>query len=206
MKFWATVLTVTAMSAFAGPLAAQHGSARQNRSELVPVAGFILFDDLLRGPVGTSLTNSNGTVVGAQIGVPIAGPLSLFAGGGYARSDLTIGLPILGGISIGETDAWMFDGGLQLRPSNTGRIAPLVQLGVGGTHYRISNSLLETSATNGVVTVGAGVDLELTPSIGLRLLAKDYVGRFDFKEATFADIRGRTSHNVGLVAGLRLSM
>jgi opacity protein-like surface antigen len=201
MKSWATVLIVTA-----GSFAMASPGMAQNRSELVPVAGFILFDDLLRGPIGTSLTNSNGTVVGAQIGVPIAGPLSLFAGGGYARSDLTIGLPIIGGVSVGQTDAWMFDGGLQLRARNTGRIAPLVQLGAGGTHYRISNSILETTATNAVVTLGAGVDFELTPNIGLRLMAKDYVGKFDFKEAAFVDIDGRTSHNVGLVAGLRLSM
>ena len=122
------------------------------------------------------------------------------------RSELTVGLPILGGISIGDTDAWIFDGGLQLRANSTGRIAPLAQVGVGGTHYRISNSLLATSSTNAVVSVGAGIDLELSPNLGIRLMAKDYVGKFDFQEAVVANIRGRTSHNVGLMAGLRLSM
>ena len=201
MKSLATVVIAAAGSvALASPLLAQ------KRSELVPVAGYILFDDMLRGPVGTSLSNGNGTMVGAQIGVPIAGPLSLFAGGSYARSELTVGLPILGGISIGDTDAWIFDGGLQLRANDAGRIAPLVQVGVGGTHYRISNSLLATSATNAVVSVGAGIDLELSPNLGIRLMAKDYVGKFDFQEAVVANIRGRTSHNVGLMAGLRLSM
>jgi hypothetical protein len=87
-----------------------------------------------------------------------------------------------------------------------GRVAPLVQLGVGGTHYRISNSILETESTNAAVTVGAGIDLDLSRNFGLRLMAKDYIGKFDFKEAVFADIDGRTGHNIGLMAGLRIGM
>jgi hypothetical protein len=204
MKSFATVASAFAGAALlALPLQAQ---SRVNRTELVPIAGYFIFDDLLRGPVGTELTNSNGAVVGAQIAVPVAGPLSLFAGGGYAKSDLTVGVPILGGVSIGNTDAWMFDGGLQLRVPTAGRVAPLVQLGVGGTHYRISNSILETESTNAAVTVAAGIDLDLSRNFGLRLMAKDYIGKFDFKEAIFADIDGRTGHNVGLMAGLRIGM
>lgn len=204
MKSFATVaIALGGAAVLAVPLQAQ---SRTNRVELVPIAGYFIFDDLLRGPVGTELSNSNGAVVGAQIAVPIGGPLSLFAGGGYAKSDLTVGVPILGGLSIGNTDAWMFDGGLQLRVPTDGRVSPLLQLGVGGTHYRISNSILETESTNAAVTVGAGIDIDLSRNFGLRLMAKDYIGKFDFKEAVFVDIAGRTGHNIGLMAGLRIGM
>lgn len=205
MKTWTTTFaSALTILAFAGKGA--HGQAPGNRAEIVPLAGYVLFDDMLRGPIGTSLSNSNGGMVGLQLGVPIAGPISLFAGGAYARSDLTVGLPLLGGLSVAATDAWLFDGGLQFRPTGEGTITPIVQLGVGAAHYRIGNSVLDTESTNAAATVGGGVDLNLTPMLGIRVMAKDYIGKFDFREAVFADIEGRSGHNIGLMAGLRIRM
>ena len=34
-------------------------------------------------------------------------------------------------------------------------------------------------------------------------MAKDYMGEFDLREATFIDVDGGTMHNVALSAGLR---
>jgi hypothetical protein len=73
------------------------------------------------------------------------------------------------------------------------------------THYRISNSILETESTNGMGVLGLGVDVAITRNVGLRLMARDHIGKFDFREAVFVDIQGRTVHNVGLTAGLRMS-
>ena len=202
MKRFATATAILAGGLLAAaPLHAQSS----NRPELVPYAGYMFFGDMLRGPVGTTLSNANGALVGAQLGLPIAGPLSLYANGSYARSDLTIGLPILGGIDVGETNAWMLDGGLQLRPETDGNIAPIIQLGAGASHYRISNALLTTESTNPVLSVGGGVDIQLSRDLGLRIMAKDHIGKFDFQEAIYANVSGRTAHNVGLVAGLRVS-
>jgi hypothetical protein len=39
--------------------------------------------------------------------------------------------------------------------------------------------------------------------MAVRLLAKDYIGKFDFKDAIGVDVSGSTSHNFGLTAGLR---
>jgi hypothetical protein len=183
----------------AAPLTAQ----RVSQVEVVPFAGYMVFDDILRGPLGTSLSAGNGSVLGVQIGIPIAGPVSLYGSGGLARSDLTIGVPVLGGVSVGNTEAWMFDGGVEVRiPS--GSIAPVLQAGAGAVHYRIDTPIVATQSTNAVAALGAGVDLQLSRGIGLRLMAKDYIGKFDFGDVIFVDINGRTTHNLGLMAGLRI--
>jgi len=39
--------------------------------------------------------------------------------------------------------------------------------------------------------------------MALRFLAKDYIGQFNFQDATGLDITGNTAHNFALTAGLR---
>jgi hypothetical protein len=39
--------------------------------------------------------------------------------------------------------------------------------------------------------------------MAVRLLAKDYIGKFDFKDATGLGISGETAHNWALSAGMR---
>lgn len=189
--------------ATAAVLGVAPAAAQADRSaEFVPFAGYMVFGDLLRGPLGTTLSNSNGTVIGAQIGVPVAGPVYVYASGAMARSDLTVGVPILGGLSVGSTDAWLFDGGLEFRLPR-GSVSPIIQTGAGLVHYRIDNAIVDTRSTNPAIVVGAGVDLALAPAVGLRIMARDHVGRFDFQEAIVADVQGRTAHHLGFVAGLR---
>jgi hypothetical protein len=64
---------------------------------------------------------------------------------------------------------------------------------------------LSTDATNFVGTVGAGADFGLTRSIGLRLMAKDYIGRFDVQEATTLEYEPEIAHNFAFSAGVRLA-
>ena len=49
------------------------------------------------------------------------------------------------------------------------------------------------------------VDLGTSWGFGLRLMAKDYVGKFNFQDATSRDVQGQTSHNWALSAGLRFN-
>jgi hypothetical protein len=175
------------------------------KAELVPFAGYMVFDDLLQGPLGTRLSNSNGTVLGAQLGLPIAGPLAVYASGSFARSDLTVGVPLLGGVAIGRTNAWLADAGLAFEPATSGAVAPRLQAGAGVVRYDISNGPLRTGSTNGVLVVGAGIDVDLGP-VGLRLMARDHVGRFDVQKAAFLNLDAGTSHHVGLIAGIRFGL
>ena len=102
----------------------------------------------------------------------------------------------------------MYDAGLQLGTSLGARsrlpIAPFVQLGAGAIRYEVGSSLLKTNATNFAANAGLGADIALGSGISLRILAKDYIGKFDVQQATTLDVRGTTSHNIGLSGGLKV--
>ena len=177
--------------------------------ELTPYAGYMIFGDYLKGPLGTSISNAPGAIYGVQLGMKIYPNLSLIGNVGYSRSDVTAGVPFLGGYSIAHSSTMLYDGGLQLDlPLATASgfaLKPFAQVGAGAMRYSISESIVNTNATNFAANFGVGADLALGQSMGLRLMAKDYVGKFDFHDATQLDVQGQTSHNWALSAGLRFN-
>ena len=63
-----------------------------------------------------------------------------------------------------------------------------------------------THATNFAYNVGAGADVALAPRFGLQLMVKDYIGKFDAREATGLNVDTKTTHNCAVSAGLRLGL
>lgn len=178
--------------------------ARPAGVTVAPYAGYMLFGKYLEGPLGSSISSAAGPIVGAQLGINLAPGIALVGNVGYASGDLKVGLPLLGGISVGSSSAWLYDGGLQLGiPVATG-FAPFIQVGAGAIRHEISSGPLATKSTNFAGNVGLGADLSLSRNFGLRLLAKDYIGKFDVKEATSLDVQSKVAHNVALGAGLTL--
>ncbi|MGH7709863.1 MAG: hypothetical protein ACREOG_01185, partial [Gemmatimonadaceae bacterium] len=102
----------------------------------------------------------------------------------------------------------LYDGALQLRLPMTSSlgsgITPFVQGGVGAMRYEIRAGSLETKSTNLAANVGAGIDLQLSRNLGVKLMAKDYIGRFDMKEAAGFNFNQKTTHNWALTAGISL--
>jgi opacity protein-like surface antigen len=192
-----TFAAIGAVACAAGPLAAQTRAS----VEIAPYAGYVLFDDFLDGPLGTSVGGGHGPVYGLQLALPLTPNLAIVGNVGYADSELRAGIPLLGGVEFGKHTALIYDGALQL--SGSGRVAPFVQAGIGGMRQEITVSGLTTDATGLVYSVGGGLDFTVTPNVALRLMAKDYAGEFDFREATFLDVDGGTMHNIALSAGLR---
>jgi hypothetical protein len=172
-----------------------------------PYAGYMVFGDYLKGPLGTSVSNAPAPIYGAQVGLSLSPNLSLIGNIGYTQSDIKIGVPILGGLSVGHSAMLIYDGGLEynLGSSKAGAmpLSPFVQAGVGAIRYNIDESILHTEATNLAGNVGAGADLNIGRGMSLRLLAKDYIGKFNFKDATGFDVSGQTTHNWAFSAGLR---
>lgn len=191
-----------AMAASAIPLAAQQ--AKPTVFDVSPYAGYMMFGKLFEGPIGTSVSAGSGPVYGAQATLSMSKNLAIYGNVGYSNSDLKVGLPILGGIDIGSSKALMYDGGVQLKlPMQTSStITPFVQGGIGGMRYEVDASILNAKATNVTYNVGGGVDVRLSPNFGVRLMAKDYIGKFDFKEATSFDLNGKTTNNVALTLGV----
>jgi opacity protein-like surface antigen len=193
-----------AMVASAIPLAAQQ--AKPKVFDLSPYAGYMMFGNLFEGPIGTSVSAGSGPVYGAQATLTMAKNVAIYGNVGYSSSDLKVGLPILGGIDIGSSKALMYDGGVELKVpmQAASTVTPFVQGGIGAMRYEVDASFLNAKATNVSYNVGGGVDVRLSPNFGVRLMAKDYIGKFDFKEATSFDLNGKTTNNVALTVGVNL--
>jgi hypothetical protein len=197
------VLSLAAAGALVGQKALAQSSG--TRIELTPYAGYMIFGDFVKGPLGTSLSNAGGALVGAQLGIVLTPNVAIVGNAARASGDIDLGLPFIDGITLGSSSAWMFDGALQLSLPLAGRaFKPFVQLGAGAMRHNVTVGL-STDATNFVGTIGAGADIGLTRAIGLRLMAKDYIGRFDVREATTIDYQPDIAHNFGLSAGVKIA-
>lgn len=196
---------LTGLAIVAAPLSAQD-SARP-LAEVTPYAGYLVTSSLLDGPRGTSLSSSSGPVYGLQLAVPLGASIAVVGNIASGTSDLRIGLPFVGGLSVGSTRTLLYDAGLQLGIPGAARggraLMPFVQAGVGGVRYDVDVSVVRAKATSLAFNAGLGLDLALGRGFGIRLMAKDYIGKFDFQEATSFDLRGRTAHNWALTAGIR---
>ena len=200
-----TSAVVAALAATALPAVAQQVE-KAKVFDVSPYAGYMMFGKLFEGPIGTSISTGSGPVYGAQAKLMMSKNVAIYGNVGYANSDLEIGIPILGGLDVGTSKALIYDGGVELKipMAQSTVVSPFLQGGVGAMRYEVESGFLNTTATNVTYNVGGGVDVQLTPNLGLRLMAKDYIGKFDFKEATSFDLNGKTTNNVALTVGLNL--
>jgi hypothetical protein len=202
--------------ALALPVAAQaqsRGPAAVSTSALAftatPYVGYMVFGDYLSGPLGTSVSNAPATMIGAELGMKIAPNVSIVGNLATASSDIQAGIPLLGGISIAHSRMVMYDAGLQLSlPLATAMgtaLTPFLQAGAGAMRYDITQSFVNTTATNFAANIGAGADIAVGRGVGVRVMAKDYIGKFDAQQATYLDVGTNTTHNFAFSAGLRFS-
>lgn len=192
----------------AAPLEAQ--SVRPGSFGITPYAGYMKFGNLVDGPLGTTVRGAAGPILGAEATVGVTRGLALVGNVAYASSDLEVGLPVVGGLSFGRSSALLYDAALRLSvPLNaggSGGISPFVQAGAGAMRQEIEVAPVATRSTNFAYNVGAGVNVPLGPRLGLQVMAKDYIGKFDAREATAVNANTRTTHNWTLSAGVRLGL
>jgi opacity protein-like surface antigen len=188
------------------PLAAQHSSGPS--FGLTPYAGYMKFGNLVSGPFGTSIRNSAAAVYGAEAQVGLGSAIALVGNVAYSQPGLEIGAPLIGGVSVGRSSVLLYDAALRLRvPVTAGLpISPFVQGGAGAVRQSFDLGPASTHATNFAYNVGAGADLALAPRLGLQLMVKDYIGKFDAQEATSINVNTKTTHNWAVSAGLRLGL
>src|SRR3979490_3333930 len=68
-----------------------------------PYVGYMVFGNYISGPLGTSLTNAPAPLYGTQVGLSLSPELSLVGNVGYTSSDMKVGIPFLGGVSVGHS-------------------------------------------------------------------------------------------------------
>jgi opacity protein-like surface antigen len=188
------------------PLAAQ--SASGPSFGLTPYAGYIKFGSLISGPFGTSLRDGRSAVYGGEAQLGLTKGIALIGNVAYSQPDLQIGAPLIGGVSVGRSSVLMYDGALRLRvPVTAGLpISPFIQGGAGAVRQSFDIGPASTHATNFAYNVGAGADLALAPRLGVQLMVKDYIGKFDAQQATSINVDTKTTHNWAVSAGLRLGL
>lgn len=203
-------ITAPAGAQLATPTATDISGPRAGATslEVTPYAGYMIFGSFIDGPLGTSLGSSASPVYGAQLGLTLMPGVVLVGNVAHASGDLKVGIPLVGGINAGKTSALIADGGLQLSiPTPRAAIySPFIQAGVGAMKWDVSlgSTSLTAHSTNLTGNLGAGLDLRLGQTVALRLMAKDYIGKFDFKQATSLNVTGKTAQNWALTAGVKL--
>ena len=194
---------VTAQSRGASPRATNTAFA------VTPYVGYMLFGDYLSGPLGTSITTAPAPVIGAQLGMKLAPNLMLVGNVATASSDIQAGIPILGGISLAQSRVQLFDAGLELALPLTSMsgtaFTPFIQAGAGAMRYDITQSFITTTSTNFAANVGLGADISVGRGVGVRVMAKDYIGKFDLQQATYLDFGTNTTQSFAFSAGVRVS-
>ena len=203
MKNSVRLIALAALVVSSVPVAAQAPTAR-----VTPYVGFLAAGSIAQGPFGFEIGNAGAPVYGMQLGVNLTRNLALVGNVGYADSQLEAGLPIIGGLSVADSKMLMYDGGVQLRlPAVTGRgtgFVPFVEGGVGAIRNEITVGPARTTSTNVALVAGGGLDMQLSNAIGLRVMAKDHISRFDYGEAIGLNNEGRRAHNWVLGVGLNI--
>ena len=177
-------------------------------ARLTPYVGFLSSGSIANGPFGFEVGNAGAPLYGLQLGINLTPNIAVVGNIGYSDTELEAGLPIIGGYGFGDSKVLMYDGGVQLRfpavtRAGTGMV-PFVEGGVGAIRHDISVGPVTTHSTNLAFTAGGGVDLQLTNALGVRLMAKDHMSRFDYGEAIGLANEGRRAHNWVLGIGLNL--
>ena len=177
--------------------------------DVTPYVGYIVFGNYYSGPLGSGISNAPATLMGVQVGMHVSPELSMIGNVATGSSDIQAGLPILGGLSVAQSTMLFYDAGLQLDIPITSAMgytfSPFIQAAAGGMHYEITESGFKTSTTNLAGVLGAGADIALGNGMGLRLMARDYIGKFNFQDATTLGVDGGTTQSVAFNAGLRFS-
>lgn len=187
------------------------GAQQQSRptvARVTPYVGYITYGSFANGPLGTRVGNQPAPIYGVQVGLDVLPNVAIVGHLGYSDSNVEVGVPILGGLKIADSRALLYDGGVQVRlpglASDRTAIVPYVEAGVGAIRYEVSAAGLTTKSTNVAGNFGGGLDLQLNRAFGVRLMAKDYVGKFDMQEATGFDIGSSVAHNWVFGLGMNL--
>lgn len=202
-----TALAFTAGSALA-QRAPRSSKISVNRGEfaIAPYAGYLVSQTYFEGPLSTELNVQSAPLFGVQASLPLAPGAFIVGSVAHSSGDLDLGVPILSDISIGSSSTTLFDASVELRlGGQRSRFLPIVQLGGGAIHRKVTVAGFDADATDFQVSGALGADIPFTDNISMRLMAKDYWGKADFGSLGPLTARSEDIHTIGLTGGLRIA-
>jgi hypothetical protein len=201
----ATLITALAVSV-TGVEAQRSSAITVNRGSfaIVPFGGYLVTQPFIEGPANTSLSFVASPLYGVQASLPLAPSAALVGAIGYSSGDLEVGVPVLGGISIGNSSALLMDASVELRMSAR-RFSPFMQLGGGAIRREVSVMGISGSTTDFQVSGGLGADLPIAGNFSLRLLAKDHYGKANFGSVGELEASTKDIHSLALTGGIRVT-
>src|SRR6187401_1643212 len=103
------VVRSAAVAAFAFVLTPTVNAQPGVGATITPYAGYLVSGKMFDGPLGTSVSATNSPMVGVQGAVPLTRGISLVGNVAYASGDLSVGLPVIGGVNVGSAKTWLYD-------------------------------------------------------------------------------------------------
>lgn len=175
------------------------------RVQLVPQVGYAVHGDLWQGPVGTRIGGRNSALYGLQAGLHLTRGLAITGNVALSDSELEAGIPVIGGAAFGSLRNLYYDAGIELSLPLGSGVSPFLQAGAGGVRHDIDTGIVDLTATSPAFHVGGGLDLPVGNALAIRLQVRDYISKFDAREAIYLDVtEGATGHTLAFTAGLRL--
>ena len=184
---------------------------------LQPYTGYLIGGELTDDP---QLTLEDKPLYGAQLGYSFSPNFSIVGNVAYSPTNFAYETRTAAGADQAASngvDLLVYDANLQFRLPFVANmvgstIAPFGQLGLGAIKYSADqgNELndFKRGATDIAYNAGIGVDVQIRKSIGLRLMAKDYITSLAYDdlrttaETVTRDTRNKIANNVALTAGL----
>jgi len=179
--------------------------------ELTPYAGFMHFGDLFEFSDGRELSMKDAALLGAQAGVNLGSNWAVLGNFGWSSSQFTNEFQSSPTQTVSpDVNVFLYDASLQYRIPMYGAVRPFIQGGVGGIRYRFDDDLNGNRGSSDVAfNAGVGADVQLGRTLGLRLMAKDYITSLSWdkpRDVDFNDdIEGNTAHNLGFSVGLKFA-
>lgn len=203
MRWMRIVVAVAGAGLLAAPVAAQTTLS----VGVAPYVGYMHLGNLISGPLGTSLGAIDGFAFGGRADLALTPNIALVGNLGYTSGDMTFGIPLVGGVTIGQRSALMYDLGVRYQaPLGSGRIVPFVEGGLGAMRQKVSTGPISVTATDLAWHAGLGASVQLAPQVALHLIASDYISKFNPGDQAGLDLSTDAIHNFAVTVGVRLGL
>jgi hypothetical protein len=182
--------------------------------QVSPYAGWMFFGDYFKTRNDVSFSHENRPIYGAELALSFSRNVALVGNFGYSKTHWTF-KNYFGpndDLNLSSVGVWVYDGALRLQfpsvSSSGSSFIPFIQAGAGAIRYTADANDIRHGNTNFAFNAALGADFQVNRSIGIRLMAKDYITSLSWKDASSVSLEGnvgsRTANSIGVTLGLNI--